>query len=163
MAAIMSVLVTAVMIFTLVIGGIFLLLGGIELFARLTSGTSPFASRAEPSITTSQLASAYVGAVVVIAAIVYICRQLRQILATLASGDPFVPENAPRLSKIAIAIGLTEIARILIALIVGTTVDGARLNLSIDIIPWAAIAALFILAQVFREGTRLRNEEKFTI
>ena len=38
-----------------------------------------------------------------------------------------------------------------------------KLGLNLDLIAWASVAALFILSQVFREGTRLRDEEKMTI
>jgi hypothetical protein len=47
--------------------------------------------------------------------------------------------------------------------VVGLVVDGTRIQLSFDLIAWASVAALFILSQVFREGTRLRDEEKMTI
>jgi hypothetical protein len=36
-------------------------------------------------------------------------------------------------------------------------------SLGINFVVWAAVAALLILSQVFREGTRLREEEKMTI
>jgi hypothetical protein len=53
--------------------------------------------------------------------------------------------------------------RIAVALVVGFSFDHARLGFNFDLIPWASVAALFILSQVFREGTRLRDEEKMTI
>jgi hypothetical protein len=36
-------------------------------------------------------------------------------------------------------------------------------RLSTQFILWISVAALFVLSQVFREGTRLRDEEKMTI
>jgi hypothetical protein len=53
--------------------------------------------------------------------------------------------------------------RYLIAIFVGLMVTGTSLEFSVDLIAWASVAALFILSQVFREGTRLRDEEKMTI
>jgi hypothetical protein len=36
-------------------------------------------------------------------------------------------------------------------------------RMSTQFILWISVAALFVLSQVFREGTRLRDEEKMTI
>ncbi len=74
-----------------------------------------------------------------------------------------MPENAARLTRIAIAIAITQLMRYLIAIFVGVLVTGTSVELSVDLIAWASVAALFILSQVFREGTRLRDEEKMTI
>ena len=92
--------------------------------------------------------------------------QLRRILQTLADGDPFVPQNGPRLTRIAIAIALVELARYVTVFLLNAFVDlgtDQPVRLSINLAAWAAVVALFILAQVFREGTRLREEEKMTI
>ena len=92
--------------------------------------------------------------------------QLRRILSALADGDPFVPENGPRLSKIAFAIGAIELARYLTVILLNAFVDlgsDQPLRLSINLAAWAAVIALLVLAQVFREGSRLREEEKMTI
>ena len=104
---------------------------------------------------------------IILPGVIYVCLQLRRILATLAAGDPFVPDNARRLTRIAIALGIMEIASILAVLLTGTVLphgsETVRPTLSINLTVWAAIAALLILSQVFREGTRLREEEKMTI
>ncbi len=158
MAAIMSVFVTLVMVLTGLIGAAFFAIGGADLFARSQGG-----ARIEDTVSTPQLIAGLIGGLVVVAAILFICRQLQQILATLAAGDPFVPENAARLSRIAIAIAATELARLGVVLGVRALVPDASVDWSIDLAPWISVAALWILAQVFREGTRLRDEEKFTI
>jgi Protein of unknown function (DUF2975) len=164
MAAILSVLITIVMVVTGVLGGLFLLASGLDLGARLSGQPLRFgADFGADTLSTPELIAGLIGGLVVIMAVLYVCRQLQQILATLAAGDPFVPENAARLSRIAIAIALTEVARYAIAFVIGAAVTGARIKPGIDIIPWAAVIALFVLAQVFREGTRLRDAEKLTI
>lgn len=153
MAAVMTVLVTIVMWMTALIGAIVILAGGVELISIL-SGT-PISIGAikidDHDITLQELSAGLLGALVVVVAVIFVCLELRKILATLTAGDPFVPENAVRLTRIAIAI------------VVGLVVDGTRIQLSFDLIAWASVAALFILSQVFREGTRLRDEEKMTI
>ena len=165
MAAIMTVLVTVVMWMTAAIGAIVLLAGGIELISMLSG--NPISIGAikvdDHDISVPELVAGLTGVLVVVCAVVFVCLELRKILATLADGDPFVPDNAVRLTRIAIAIAITQLMRYLIAIFMGLVVQGANVELSVDLIAWASVAALFILSQVFREGTRLRDEEKMTI
>lgn len=165
MAAIMTVLVTIVMWMTALIGAIVILAGGVELLSILTG--NPISIGAikidDHDITLQELSAGLLGAIVVVAAVIFVCLELRKILATLTAGDPFVPDNAVRLTRIAIAIAITQLLRYAIAIVVGLVVEGAKIQLSFDLIAWASVAALFILSQVFREGTRLRDEEKMTI
>lgn len=165
MAVIMTVLVTIVMWMTAIVGIIFLIAAGMGLLsmgsetpvelAGITIGDQP--------VTAAQLIAGMLGAGVIIPGILFVCYQLRKILGTLATGDPFVPENASRLSRIAVAIALIQLLRIAISVGMGLTVKGTHIVFSLDVVAWASVAALFILSQVFREGTRLRDEEKMTI
>ncbi|MEM6535683.1 MAG: DUF2975 domain-containing protein [Pseudomonadota bacterium] len=94
--------------------------------------------------------------------IAFISDQLRRILSTLASGDPFVPENATRLMRIAGAIALVEIIRN-IGYVLLVSLTEAQVDYDFHIGAWIAVVILFVLAQVFREGTRLREESQMTI
>ncbi len=101
--------------------------------------------------------------------------RLRRIFATLIAGDPFVPENAGHLRVIAIAIAAYQILRHLtqgaVAMVLtlldmdNPVVGGLELNATanIDLGAWFAVAALLVLAEVFREGARMRQEQKLTI
>ena len=161
MAAIMTVLVTIVMWMTALIGAIVILAAGIELISMLSGNPINIGGIKidDHDISVHELSAGLLGAVVVVAAVVFVCLELRKILATLSAGDPFVPDNAGRLTRIAV----TQLMRYAIALVIGLTAEGAKIQLSFDLIAWASVAALFILSQVFREGTRLRDEEKMTI
>jgi hypothetical protein len=165
MAAIMTVLVTIVMWMTAIIGLVFLASVGAAIFAFHNGGSIDALNVSVTDGTDSlpALVAGLIGGLVVIPAIVYVCIQLRRILATLAEGDPFVPENASRLTRVAAAIAITQMLRIAVALIIGLSFDQTKLDFNLDLIAWASVAALFILSQVFREGTRLRDEEKMTI
>lgn len=111
--------------------------------------------------------------VAAILAMLFIADRLRRILVTLIEGDPFVPENAGHLRAIAIAIAVYQIIRYgahgIIALMF--TVFGRPVESGVSIQPqfglnigaWIAVIALLVLAEVFREGTRLRDEQKLTI
>ncbi|MCA8899888.1 MAG: DUF2975 domain-containing protein [Hyphomonas sp.] len=161
----MTILVTVVMWMTAVIGAIVLIAGGVELVSMLSGSPISIGSIKvdDHDITVPELVAGLTGVLVVVAAVVFVCLELRNILGTLAEGDPFVPENAVRLTRIAIAIAVTQLARYLIAIFMSLVVTDTRIELSVDLIAWASVAALFILSQVFREGTRLRDEEKMTI
>jgi hypothetical protein len=156
-AAFLSVLMTIIMVAAGVVGLIFLAVSSGELVGRM-NGLAP-----GDAMPTSAIAASLIGALILFGAVIFVCWQLKKILATLASGDPFVPENAGRLSAIAMAVALTEVARFAIGVVTGSLVKEAKLELSLDLTPWIAVVALFVLAQIFKEGTRLRNEEKFTV
>ncbi len=168
MAAFLSGLMQ-VFIWVAVIAGIiaFLLIGA-GLIGSLNGGTMrvPGMEAYVEDVAPGQFIASLAGLAVFAPGIIYVCHQLRQILSTLAAGDPFVPENGPRLMRIAFAIGLVELARYATIILLNSFVDlgtDQPLRLSINLAAWAAVIALFVLAQVFREGSRLREEEKMTI
>lgn len=168
MAAVLSLIVGVIFWLAIIIGVIGVLILGAGLIGSLNGGTLtlPGAQAVAEGVPMGRLVAALVGLVVFVTGIAYICAQLRKILVTLAEGDPFVPENAPRMTRIAIAIGAIEVIRNAAVLILSATVDlgaGYKGSLSINLAAWGAVIVLLILAQVFKEGSRLREEEKMTI
>jgi len=168
MAAFLSTVVTVIFWLAIVLGAFLFLILSIGIAGSLNGGelAIPMVEARADGVPVGRLVAALVGLMVFAPGIAYICAQLRRILSTLAEGDPFLPENAPRLTKIAIAIGLIEIIRMCSVLILAASVDlgeGYVANININLAVWGAIIVLLILAQVFKEGTRLREEEKMTI
>lgn len=168
MAAVLSLLVRVIFWLAIIIGVGGALILGIGLIGSMNGGTVslPGAQAVAEGVPMGRLIAALVGLVVFVTGIAYICSQLRRILVTLAEGDPFVPENPPRMTKIAIAIGAIEVVRNCAVLILSATMDlgeGYRGGLGINLAAWGAVVVLLILAQVFKEGSRLREEEKMTI
>lgn len=112
-------------------------------------------------------------AIIGLAAFTFIVHRLRLIFATLIAGDPFVPENAGHLRLIAIALTIYQLTEYtaagvtnLILFVFGPGEGGEPImasEFSLNIGNWVAIMALFVLSEVFREGTRLREEQKLTI
>jgi hypothetical protein len=158
-----------VIIWIAVVAGIiaFLLIGA-GLIGSLNGGAVkvPGMETYVEDVKPGQFVAGLAGLVVFAPGIIYVCMQLKAILSTLAEGDPFVPENGPRLTRIAVAIGAVELARYVTVILLNAFVDlgsDQPVRLSINLAAWAAVVALFILAQVFREGSRLREEEKMTI
>ena len=168
MAEIMTVLVTVAMWIVGAMGVIDIPVLGIGLMASLSGGTTEFSGikALADGVMPGQLVIGLVGLAVIVPGVIFICLQLRPILLALADGDPFVPEDARRLSSIGMVIAVVEILRIATVLIVSsvpTLVGDEPPRLSTQFILWISVAALFVLSQVFREGTRLRDEEKMTI
>lgn len=91
--------------------------------------------------------------------------RLRKIFATLTVGDPFHPENVRRLRVVGVALAAQEGVLILMRLINSWIVPGAVRRFSgwFDVTAWFAILVVFVLAEVFREGARLRHEAELTI
>jgi hypothetical protein len=108
-----------------------------------------------------------------IIALMIIVHRLRRIFATLIAGDPFVPENAGHLRVIALAIAGYQILRhatqgavaMVLTLMDQPVVGGADLDITpdVDLGAWFAVATLLVFAEVFREGARMRQEQKLTI
>lgn len=105
-------------------------------------------------------ASAYFGG------FVFILRHLRRIFRTLTLGDPFQPENVSRLRQIGAVLALVTggiwVAQGLVAarLAPGVMEPQGVLDL---LTPGFSVLVVFVLAEVFREGARLRRESELTI
>jgi hypothetical protein len=97
--------------------------------------------------------------------------QLRAIFRALRAGQPFVPANAIRIRRVACAVIAGEIARALLVYAAMRyaaahfSIQGLRFEARPDINVIAIVCGLIILviAEVFREGTRLDEEQSLTI
>ena len=96
---------------------------------------------------------------------------LRQIVGTVAAGDPFIGDNATRLSRMGwIALGTQALSIPLAGAVIwlATMVedqDSARLDSDIgfDFGGIILVIVLFILARVFRQGAAMREDLKGTV
>ena len=105
-----------------------------------------------------------------LAAALIVVDRLRSIFATLSHGDPFVPENAGHLRVIWVAVAVFELLRYGVSALqalalhlAGDAATGMQSNMQFTISAWLAVLVLIVLAEVFREGARLRQEQKLTI
>jgi hypothetical protein len=111
-----------------------------------------------------------IGAVVLVGALVIVGR-LRRLFDSFTSGEPFRRENATHLRVIWITMLIMEVARYV--LLAGTAAmfaaaglpvgADADFHLNIDVSTWMSIAVLIVLAEVFREGARMKEEQELTI
>ncbi|MBL8547261.1 MAG: DUF2975 domain-containing protein [Hyphomonadaceae bacterium] len=107
---------------------------------------------------------------VVVAGSLIIVWRLRKLFDSFSSGEPFQRENATHLRVIWITMLAIEVSRyvllaltgILLARFGGPDVD-ANYQLAIDFSTWGSILILIVLAEVFREGARLKEEQELTI
>jgi hypothetical protein len=99
-----------------------------------------------------------------LACLLAIVGRLRRVFATLTAGDPFHPENIRRLRLIGFVLAGMEIARhIFQAALSQLGAETSRSNGDVNITAWFAVLVIFVLAEVFREGARLRHEAELTI
>lgn len=90
--------------------------------------------------------------------------RLRAIFATLIAGDPFHPENAKRLRVIGGALAILELGRYALSSLAHAFLHGAiHISGGVSLTTWFAVLVIFVLAEVFREGARLRGEAELTI
>ncbi|MDP1630156.1 MAG: DUF2975 domain-containing protein [Caulobacter sp.] len=89
---------------------------------------------------------------------------LRRVFATLTGGDPFHPDNIRRLRFIGFVLAGMELARHAFQAILGQMGAGAEKgDDGVSVTAWFAVLVIFVLAEVFREGARLRHEAELTI
>lgn len=95
-----------------------------------------------------------------------VLRLLLRIVKSVRVGEPFTGENAGRLRTIAwalLALELLHVGVVLIASAVSTRELPLRIGDNFSVTGWLAILLLFVLAEVFREGSRMREELAGTI
>jgi hypothetical protein len=91
----------------------------------------------------------------------YVVERLLELLKTLRFGSPFVKENATRFRRVGWALLIGELSKIVIWILAGVT--GAEVEADLDFTLFVAIAAVFVLAEVFREGARMKEEQDLTV
>lgn len=111
-----------------------------------------------------------IGAVAIAGALIIVWR-LKKLFDSFSTGDPFRRENAHHLRMIWITMVAVEVSRYLLMALTSFLVlhfaEGpGELSISIDgdrIAAWGSILILIVLAEVFREGARLKEEQELTI
>jgi DUF2975 family protein len=92
--------------------------------------------------------------------------RLLAIVDTVKVGNPFVMANAVRLKTIAWAILGLELMRLTVGAIVeGVSTAAAPLNISsgLSLTRWLTVLLLFVLARVFEQGARMREDLEGTV
>jgi len=93
-------------------------------------------------------------------------RWLRAIVDTVRAGDPFIADNARRLTAIAWCVLAGEVLRLTIvgiATAVSTPAQPVDMGDAFSFTPWVAVLLLFVLAGVFAQGARMRADLEGTV
>lgn len=96
----------------------------------------------------------------------FVLKRLLAIVETVRAGDPFVGANAERLQAIAWALlGLQVIGIVIgtIARVVSTPAHPLKIDAGFSVDGWLAVLLTFLLARVFAEGTRMRDDLQGTV
>ena len=92
--------------------------------------------------------------------------RLLAIVDTVGLGDPFTLLNATRLRAIAwflLTLEGLHLAIVAVARIASSELQGLDVGRSFSVTRWLAVLLLFVLAQVFEQGARMRDELEGTI
>jgi hypothetical protein len=92
--------------------------------------------------------------------------RLLTIVESVRAGQPFTVANADRLRTIAralLGLELLHICVVAIAAAVSTKEVPLRIHGNFDLTGWLAVLLLFVLAQVFLEATRMREDLEGTV
>jgi len=92
--------------------------------------------------------------------------RLLAIVETVKAGDPFIGINADRLQTIAWAVVGLELMHVAVVILAnGVTVGTQKVDIGdkFSITPWLTILLLFVLARVFDQGARMRDELAGTV
>lgn len=94
-----------------------------------------------------------------------ILRNLRMIFRTLTVGDPFQPDNVRRLRQIGLILAVVTGGVWMVQGLVARLAPGVMDTQGVGdlLTPVFSVLVVFVLAEVFREGARLRRESELTI
>lgn len=92
--------------------------------------------------------------------------RLLAIVETVRAGDPFVAANASRLQAIARALLALQLISLVIGAIaraVSSPAHPVNLDAGFSVNGWLGVLLTFLLARVFAEGTRMREDLEGTV
>lgn len=100
-------------------------------------------------------------AFVTFAVMLFVVNRLLEILKALRFGSPFIKENADRFRGVGYALLMGEGAKIAFSFL--SLIYDADVDIEMSFISWLAVIAVFVLAEVFREGARMKEEQDLTV
>jgi hypothetical protein len=124
-----------------------------------------------PPTGVSLVTPALLAVTVMLAITLWVLGQLRAVFRTLRDGQPFVAVNAVRIWRIGVVVIIGELARSAIVFAANSyamthfSANGLQFNAPPDVNIFTIIHGLIILAiaEVFRAGTRLDEDQSLTI
>jgi hypothetical protein len=143
-----------------------LVLAAVVLIISYDSGLEvTLADGAQVKLTRQLLAEGFAIFAVYSGLVVILLGRVRRVFATLTVGDPFHPANINRLRAIGLGLAALELVNMGVRALIGMQIPGAVHGgwFEFDLTAWFSVLVVFVLAEVFREGARLRREAELTI
>ena len=114
---------------------------------------------------------AMAGAAVMLGLVLWILAELAALCRSVRDGQPFAPGNAMRIRRLALAVVIAEVSRAALVYAANAYVaaqfagDHVRFTARPHIAASALVSALIllVLAEVFRTGTRLDEDQSLTV
>ena len=99
-----------------------------------------------------------------VAALIVVVQRTRRVFATMIAGDPFDPANVGRLRVIGFALAAMELTAWLARAVARALLPHMQgVKMDVNLTAWFAVLVVFVLAEVFREGARLRSDAELTV
>lgn len=148
----------------LAMAGVLLVLAGLVLILSYDPGRDvTLPDGVKVTLTAFMLAEGLALFSLYLGVVVLVLGRVRKVFATLTVGDPFHPANVNRLRWIGAGLAALEALNFVGRMLIDWQIPGAVRGTAIDVTAWFSVLVVFVLAEVFREGARLRREAELTI
>jgi len=138
---------------------------------HINSGGADITYDIDKGLSWQIVAPAFAAAAVAVSGGLIIVNRLKRLFESFRSAEPFRKENATHLRVIWLTMMVIELSRYALLALTGALIaafgapSGTDMNfkLHVSLMSWVAILVLIVLAEVFREGARMREEQDLTI
>ena len=113
--------------------------------------------------TRAELLFLFAALVILLGLAVAMLQRLRRVVLTVRNGEPFHERNPSDLRIIALLLALGEILTTVAFLAIPEGLRGEHVKYDFDLTSWFAVLIVLVLAEVFREGVRLRRDAELTV
>ncbi|MFN3932726.1 MAG: DUF2975 domain-containing protein [Brevundimonas sp.] len=92
----------------------------------------------------------------------WIINRLRRMFLAVNLGDAFEPANVGRLRGVGLGLIGVQVSALILAVSVPHDLAGDR-DYQLDLGAWLGILIVFLLAEVFRQGAAMRDDQQMTV
>ena len=93
----------------------------------------------------------------------WIINRLRRILLSVNQGDAFEFANVKRLQGVGLGLIGIQLTALLLVFVAPQSIGQSPSDYDFDLGSWLGILVVFILAEVFRQGSAMRDEQLTTV
>jgi hypothetical protein len=93
----------------------------------------------------------------------WVINRLRRIFLAVNQGDAFEPANVNRLRAMGLGLLGVQVAAVILTFSAPLAVGVAERDYDLDLGAWLGILIVFMLAEVFRQGAAMRDDQQMTV